>query len=262
MVGEKMYHTHSHKRVFIGFASGDRYNIVEPIVFHLKNYGIELWYDRHMLVMSDNRVAKNLIEGAAGCDYAIIILSKHIATSRCALEEISIIESRFNLGEVTVFPILYEISPNDLPENLCWVKALIFKEVDRHSGTREICNHIACKITGDFLDSRKYRHIQEVISDLPQELPSGTIAILRSYLGVDHANLNSRVSLLYAAFLSVIHIHDNTSWTSPMVVRIFERLFSEARLSLAIDYREIWLLENACCLLINDYVASCTESRI
>ena len=50
MVGEMMYHMNLNKRIFIGFAAEDRYDIVEPIVYHLKNYGIELWYDRHMIV--------------------------------------------------------------------------------------------------------------------------------------------------------------------------------------------------------------------
>lgn len=257
-----MFYANPGKRVFIGFAAEDRYDIVEPIVYHLKNYGIELWYDRHMLVMGDNRVAKNLIEGAAESDYAIIVLSKHTEESRCAIEEISIIESRFIQGKVTVFPVLYELSPNELPQKLCWIKALIFKEVDRHSGTREICNHIACKITDDLLINCKYRHIQDVVFCPPKILPLDSKAVLKSYLAVDHANLSSRVSLLYAAYLTIIHIQDNADWVSPMVIRIFERLFSETRLSLNIDYREIWLLENAVCLLINDYVAHCTESKI
>lgn len=256
-----MCHTNSNKGVFIGFAAEDRYDIVEPIVYHLKNYGIDLWYDRHMLVMSDNRVTKNLIEGAGGCDYAIIILSKYTAKSNCALEEISIIESRFRQGNVTVFPILYELSPGELPENLSWIKTIIFKEVDRHTGTREICNHIACKITDDFLIACRYRHIQDIIFCSPKELPRNCKAILKSYLEVDHANLNSRVSLLYAAYLTIIHMQENTCWVPPMAIKIFERLFSETRLSLTIDYREIWLLENAACLLINNYVASCTESK-
>lgn len=82
-------------KVFIGFAAEDCYDIVEPLVYHSKNYGIDLWYDRHKLLMGDNRVAKNLIEGAAGCGYAIIVLSKHTEKSSCALEEISVLEARF-----------------------------------------------------------------------------------------------------------------------------------------------------------------------
>lgn len=243
-------------KVFIGFAAEDRYDIVEPLVYHLKNYGIDLWYDRHMLLMGDDRVTKNLIEGAAGCGYAIIILSKHTEASSCALEEISILEARFKQGNVTVFPILYELTPNELPEKLCWIKTVIFKEVDKTSGTREICNHIACKITDDFLVDCNYRHIQDIILRPPVKLPLNSVAILESYIEIDHANLNSRVSLLYATYLTIIHTKDNARWVSPLVTRIFDRVFSEIRLSLATDYREIWLLENALCLLINDYIAS------
>lgn len=250
------------KRVFIGFAAEDRYDIVEPIVYHLKNYGIELWYDRHMLVMGDDRVAKNLVEGAADCDYAIVILSKHTEKSSCELEELSIIKSRFYNRDITVFPILYELSPNELPEELNWVKSLIFKEVDRHSGTRGLCNHIACKVTDDLLGECPYRHIQDIVYNCPKGLPLDCQAILKSYLEVDHANLNSRVSLLYAAYLTVVYAQSDTNCVSPMVTMIFERLFSETRLSIAIDYREIWLLENAVCLLIIDYVHSRTEFNI
>ena len=252
----------SNSKVFIAFAAEDRYDIVEPLVYHLKNYGIDLWYDRHALLMSDNRVETNLIEGAAGCGYAIIVLSKHTAKSSCALEEISILEARFKQGDVTVFPILYELTPNELPEKLCWIKTVIFKEVVRNSGTREICNHIACRITKDFLVDCNYRHVQDIILRPPDKLPLDSVAILKSYIEIDHANLNSRVSLLYATYLTIIHTTNNAKRVSPLVTRIFDRVFSEIRLSLATDYREIWLLENTLCLLINDYIASWTESSM
>ena len=51
-------------QVFICFAAEDRHTIVEPIVHHLKNYGINVWYDRYKLLMGDNRIEKNLKEGA------------------------------------------------------------------------------------------------------------------------------------------------------------------------------------------------------
>lgn len=248
-------------KLFIGFAAEDRYSIAEPLVYHLKNYGIDTWYDRHKLLLSDNRREKNLVEGAGKCIYAIIILSKHTIKSSCAMEEISIIEKRYFSNVVTVFPILYEISPNEIPCNLQWIKELIFKEVDRHSGTREICNHIACKITNDLLNSFRCKNIQSIINTTSSVLPSDTYAILNSYLAIDSQNLNSRVALLYAAYLTIIHIEQ--IHRTPIIImtsKIFERLFSETRLNLAIDYRELWLLENSICILINYYFISCTES--
>ena len=135
--------------VFICFAAEDRYSIAEPIVYHLKNYGIKVWYDRYMLLMGDNRNLKNLVEGASKCNYAITIISKYTASSACAMEELAIIKHRSLQKGLVVFPVLYEILPNELPTALLWVKDLIFKEATVSSGTREICNHIACKITSD-----------------------------------------------------------------------------------------------------------------
>ena len=79
-------------RLFICFASEDRYRITEPIVYHLKNYGINIWYDRYSLVMGDHRIKKNLIDGAMKCKYVIAIISEYTAASKCAMEELSIIK--------------------------------------------------------------------------------------------------------------------------------------------------------------------------
>ena len=56
--------------VFVGFSAEDRYTIAEPIVYHLKNYGISTWYDRQKLLLGDNRTEKNLIDGAGRSTYA------------------------------------------------------------------------------------------------------------------------------------------------------------------------------------------------
>lgn len=213
--------------------------------------------------MGDNRIEKNLYEGASKCSYAIAILSKNTIDSICAMEELSIIEDRCNQKDVTVFPVLYELLPECIPIELQWIKSLIFKEVNRHSGTREICNHIACKITGDILDNCNYKSIQDILNVDHRLLPSATYAILSSYQEIDCANLNSRVSLLYAAYLTIIHtkiIPYNSLIT--MISKIFERLLSEMRLNLTIDYRDLWLLENSICILVDCYLVSCIESRI
>ena len=245
--------------VFVCFAAKDRYSIAEPVVYHLKNYGIATWYDRHTLLMGDNRKEKNLDEGAAKCMYAVAIISKHTARSKCAMEELSIIKARHTKKEVTVFPVLYELLPNEVPSDLLWVKELIFKEVDRRSGTRETCNHIACKITKDLLDSCKWKNIQDIVANSPsKELPPTVYAILSSYQKIDCENLNSRVALLYSAYLTIIS-HSTMipqDYRTYMVKKIFERLFSETRLNLSIDYRELWLLENSLCIFCDSYLAS------
>lgn len=237
------------------FAAEDRYRIAEPIVYHLKNYGINIWYDRYSLIMGDNRIKKNLINGASECKYAVTIISEFTVDSLCAMEELSIIKKRYEIGDITIFPILYELSPDNLPTCLLWIKELIFKEANRRSGTYEICNHISCKITEDILQEYENKSIQKIIDCLSEIIPLSTYMILRSYQATDANNLNSRVTLLYSAYITIkVLIKSSNNGLINMISCVFERLFSETKLNLEIDYREIWLLENAICILINQYI--------
>ena len=248
--------------VFICFSAKDRYLIAEPLVYHLKNYGINVWYDRYKLLLGDNRIKKNIIEGATNCQYAIIILSKNTHHSACATEEISILQSQYIKGTVTIFPILYELKPAQIPDEFQWLTDMIFKEVTKSSGTRELCNHISCRITEDILSLYRYNSIQSILHD-HKLIPSDTYYILESYKELDTNNLNARISLLYSAYHTLIHLKEiPQSEEIDMVSAIFHRLFSETILNISVDYREIWLLENALCILINIIQMSRIESNI
>lgn len=241
--------------VFICFASEDRHTIAEPVAHHLKNYGIDIWYDRYSLLLGDNRFEKNLKEGAESCSYALIILSENTIKSKCAMEEIEIIKKEYILGKTTIFPILYEIAPDDLAFDLQWIKKVIFKEIVRNSGTREVCNHIACKITEDILYACEHQSLKDLLH--LNRLPNVTTAILKTYLKVDASNLNSRISLLYAAYLTLTYSKiSKESYYMHIISKIYNRIISEINLNLDIDYRELWLLENAMCILCNIYLSS------
>lgn len=249
------------EKLFICFSAQDRYDIVQPIVYHLKNYGINVWYDRYEMVMGDDRFEKNIIEGAGSCKYAIIILSPNTIDSVCATEEIKILESRYYQGEVVIFPVLYELSPHNIPPVFSWISNLIFKEVNRTTGTLEICNHIACKITQDMLESCNYKTIGEILmARLP--IPKSANSLLEHYIKIDNANLNSRVTLLYAIYTIIQTDNLMLKPICGVPAKAFERLFAETLLNLKIDYREIWLLENSLCILIDYYITSCIESKI
>lgn len=250
------------RKVFICFSAKDRYNIAQPIVYHLKNYGINVWYDRHEMVMGDDRIKRNIEEGAGKCRYAIIILSPNTLDSICATEEIKTLELRHYQKEVVIFPVLYELKPCDIPQKFIWISNLIFKEVTQATGTLEICNHIACKITQDMLEYCKCKSIQDIInSNLP--LPKTVNSLLKQYSKIDNANLNSRITMLYSAYITIIESNNSRkSSLCQIPSKVFERLFSETLLNLAIDYRELWLLENSMCILIEHYYPSCIESKI
>lgn len=175
------------------------------------------------------------------------------------MEEISILERKYSAGDTILFPILYELSSKDIPCTLGWIKQLIYKEVDRSTGTLEVCNHIACKITRDILKKCHYQSISDFLAYCDSLLPPIIYKLLSRYQEIDCENLNSRIALLYATYLDIMHLKNiHVDSTITIVIKIFERLFSETRLNLTIDYRELWLLENCICILIN----YCTESKI
>lgn len=250
-------------KIFICFAAEDRYTVAEPIVYHLKNYGFPVWYDRTELLMGDDRVKKNLVEGAGQAKYVIAIISQKSASSDCFMEELDIVRKRYYKSEVIVFPVIYEISPQKLPNNLQWICNLIYKEITRSSGTREICNHVACKVTTDLLADFKQKDIESITTK--HNIPILVKELIETYLSIDNANLNARISILYATYLTMQYFfNDNTvdnDYTN-LVSKIYARLLDETRLDLKIDYRELWLLENAICLLINHYLESLTDSSI
>ena len=105
-----------------------------------------------------------------------------------------------------------------------------------------------------------YKNVKDIISS--KLMPSATTAILECYLDVDAANLNSRISLLYATYLTIIYSKEPKECAYfHLVSQIYNRLINEINLNLGIDYRELWLLENTICILCNSYI-SWTESKI
>ena len=250
-------------QIFICFAAEDRYRIVEPIVYHLRNYGIETWYDRFRLLLGDDRIGKNLIEGAQECKYALVVISSETEKAPCAMEELSIIEERHQRNSITVFPVLYEISPDMLPKKLAWVKQIIFKEANRQSGTREICNHIACKLTEDLLLSCEHKTIRDCLKTNSVVVPSDIGEMLSCYQEISQENLNSRVTMLYSCYLVMKNKLVSQNVNIPKIIDcVFTRLFAETKLHLKVNYRELWLLENSICLLVNYYQTVCAEPRM
>ena len=99
--------------IFFCFSSKDRLQIVEAILFHITNYELPVWYDRHKMLMGDDRDYKNFEEGVEQSKYAVIIVSPNALESACAQEEMELIYKRYSDGEMTVFPIFYNIRASD-----------------------------------------------------------------------------------------------------------------------------------------------------
>jgi len=239
------------KRIFIGFSSVDRYEVIESILYHLANYGMALWYDRHKMRLGDH-YCENFTDGILNTEYAVIVMSSNVADATFFAEEMNYLKKQFESGKITIFPLLYKIKPYDIPEQYQWITKLIYKEFDDKSGTLLICNHIMSRILTDELKKCSYQtlyDLQHIIS-LRKDDPF-IEKVLQAYLDIDRNNHNARVAVLFCIYTHITIRYGILDILPQHYWRGFDRIFSYTKLHLSIDLREILILELATMILIN-----------
>lgn len=188
--------------MFLCFSSGDRYTVVKSCLYHLKNYGIPVWYDYHELILGDLKKEKNFEYAINSNKYFIIVYSAAFFKSPCALNEEDRIFSQLKERDIVVFPLLYNIKFDELPlvyQNK--LENLIYNEIDDISGSINSINQIVTKYLIDKLgipSTAKTPTLSEYdasgINDLYiQEL-------MRDYINIASDNFNARITLLSCLF--------------------------------------------------------------
>jgi hypothetical protein len=238
--------------IFLCFSSKDRQSLAESIMFHLTNYAIPVWYDRHRMLLGDDRNQKNFTEGIGMCDYAVIILSPNsMVETCCAREEIDIIKERHKRNDMTVFPIFYNIKASDISSAFSWMKNLVYKELDVSIDSRSTCNHIVCKYLQDELNKYEIKTIGDItLSNHSCDSLRYLKVLMKTYMDVSKSNTDARLSLIYAGCL-YMKTHYNIQLLPEFYYRGVERLFCETKLHLSIDLREQLIIEHLFLLLLN-----------
>jgi len=240
------------KRIFICLSSKDRQKVVESIMYHMANFGFALWYDRHKMVLGDKRNYKNFIEGIVQTEYAIIVMSENSIESICVAEEMEYLKKEYDKEQITIFPIFYNILPEDLPIRYQWLTKLVYKELNEKTGSLQTCNHIITKILSDELKKWRYQTLHELLYFIETNNQDKYITnMLKAYLEISGENHNARISILYSMciYLSIniktIDMFPQYYWKG------FERIFSYTKLNLDTDLRETLILETQLMILIN-----------
>lgn len=237
--------------IFFCFSSKDRHQVVESILFHITNYELPVWYDRHKMLLGDERDYKNFDDGIEKSKYAVVILSPNAIASTCAQEEISLIYNHYNSGRMTVFPVFYNLRACEVPLEQEWMKKLVYKELNIDVDAHSACNHIICRILLDELSKYKIQTINNFLlayGDNPAM--NYTAQLLKAYCKISDDNHNAQISLLYAVCLYIKNCHGLNGLPGFYYAGV-ERLFDETRLHLPIDLRETLILERLTLLLIN-----------
>ena len=237
--------------IFFCFSSKDRLQIVEAMLFHITHYELPVWYDRHKMLMGDDRDYKNFDEGINQCEYAIIIVSPNAIASTCAREEIELIRKRYEADEMTVFPVFYNLKASELPAQLQWMTKLVYKELDASTDSRSACNHIICRVLLDELEKYRIKSINDFLTFCGTNSALGYPArLLKAYCKVSDDNRDAQITLLYAVCL-YIRTQYNLNDVPAFYYAGIDRLFDETRLHLPVDLRETLIFERLTLLLTN-----------
>lgn len=239
--------------LFIGYSNKDRYDIVEPMVFHLKNYGINVWYDFHDMFLSDNRFSTNFEIGIGGSKYVIFIISYNFFSSKCAIEELSYAQTLYEKNEIVLFPILYMINASELPEEYNWIKKIIYNEVNEHSGTLFVTNQIIEKMLHDETISLPLRSFEEIFRYLSNSSVTYLHKLIETYLILDIPNYSAKISMLYAVYL---YITLDKKIEYPLYVnRIINKIFTFTSLNITLDHLSFSIFHLTVLIALNEYIS-------
>lgn len=240
--------------IFFCFSSKDRHSIVESIFYHITNYALPVWYDRHKILMGDERDHKNFTEGVGQSDYAVIIMSPNAIESTCVKEELMLIHDRYKSGEMHVFPILFNIRAQEIPSEYTWMTKLVYKELNDSTDSLGACNHIICRVLVDELSKYNVLSINDYLKKYNKNPTFSFLnQLIKSYCAISDENHDAQIALLYAGCIYIIHQY-GTQGIPIFYYEGVERLFNETRLHLPIDLRETLILERLFLLLINSAI--------
>ncbi len=232
--------------LFLCFSSGDRYSIVESVLYHLKNYGIKVWYDYHTLILGDDKIKENIDNGVEKSNYVIWILSPNFYNCECGHMELKSIKYLYEIGKIHIFPILYNVTASELPCEYNWVKNLIYNELTDSTPSLPTCNQIVCKILKDEIESKKFVPLDTMISN-----DNYINILLKQYFRMDESNINSKITILYCIYEYICVQHRIEGGVLPHR-RILEQLYKQTNLNLPITFKELIIAEYALTIMINE----------
>lgn len=231
--------------IFLCFSGKDRMTIVRSILYHLKNYGLDVWYDNYRYILGDN---KNLgyTQAITHSKYAIIVFSKNFPNSLGALEEFNIIKKQYDNNQIHIFPIFYNIAVDEIPQKYYWLTDLIYNELTEETGSLLTCNQILCKYLIDIIQQNNFKTLDILLKEnliADQYLKE----LLINYQLVISSNINCKLTFLSCALLYI-----NQQIKLPQYIEKSSKFLMQViKLGLNYNFKEIDILEYLIAISIN-----------
>lgn len=237
--------------MFLCFSSGDRYTVAKSCLYHLKNYGINVWYDYHELILGDRKREKNFEYAIKNNKYFIIIYSENLFNSPCAIEEERRIFEQTLNRDIVIFPLLYNIKFSELPlDYRKKLDNLIYNEINDSTGSLTSVNQIISKILIDQINYSQFDITPSLENMNIDNINDSYICeIIRYYKNINKENFNSRISLIFC-MIKYIKSNYPIDNDSKYLCTILEYLFKFTCLNIKYNHKELIIAELALILLI------------
>ncbi len=238
--------------MFMCFSSGDRYTVVKSCLYHLKNFGIPVWYDYHELILGDTKKEKNFEYAIKNNKYFLIIYSDNLFNSPCALEEEKRIFDELNKRSITIFPLLYNIKFIELPisyQNK--LENYIYNEIDDTKGSLSSINQVITKILIDKINKTPYDTTPTLSNYDMTSLSNNYIKqLINAYNHISKDNFNARITMLFCVYQYIKYNH-GIKQTISYVYETIEYLFSFTKLNIEYNHKELIIAELSIIILLN-----------
>lgn len=226
--------------IFLCFSSGDRHTVVKSCLYHIKNFGLPVWYDYHELILGDKKVEKNFTNAIQQCTYFIIIYSYDFFRSPCAINEEKLIFLESNKRSITIFPILYNIAFDELPnkqKNL--IENIIYNEVSDKSGCISTINQIISKV---FIDKLGYSSLDKTpeirIEYIDKTNDQFIKNILSTYFQISSSNFDARITMLFCLYEYMKNQYTICKYPD-YIIKTMNYLFLTTKLHIPLNHKEI-----------------------
>lgn len=229
--------------IFLCFSSKDRYTIAESILYHLRNYGLRVWYDYHILILGDDKIRENILNGVHKSKYVIFILSPNFYDCECGNMELNEIKKLYDANKIHIFPILYNVTAKDLPSEYLWITNLIYNELSQNTESLPTCNQIICQILKDEIKNKNYLFFEEIISSFDY-----VNKLIKIYKFLDNDNINAKLTILYCIYKFIESMQEKP--LQHPRGKILEQLFKYTALNLQIAFKELIIAEHAITIIL------------
>lgn len=239
--------------MFLCFSSGDRYGVVKSCLYHLKNYGISVWYDYHELILGDTKKEKNFEHAIKNNKYFIIIYSENLFKSPCAVEEEKRIFNELKLRQIIIFPLLYNLKFSELPiEYQRKLENYIYNEINDNTGTLNSINQVVTKVLIDKITTSSFEETPTLAKYNAKNIKDFYVQhLLEVYNHISKDNFNSRITLLFSLYYYIKYKYEINAEIC-YVCDIIEYLFKFTILNIEYNHKEIIIAELSIVLLLKN----------